>query len=519
MRKIGFFILAFFTLISCSSITVTKNTQVPTTVKKTTQKKVVLPEIASIEEPSLKYTFQKSELKLDITKDILDEIPFEIPVTMTPKVKRFIKYYTKTNRKLFQRWLDRSNKYIYLSKDIFRRHGLPEELVCLAFAESGFNPHAYSRAGAGGMWQFMPATGKAYNLKINKWVDERRDFEKSTVAAAKFLKYLHNYYGDWYLAIASYNAGFYKIKRAVKKYDSNDFFELAKHPYLKNETKSYVPKFLALMIIHNNYLEYGFRPPNTEPLLYDNVKIDKQINLYTVAQLIDTDISVLKELNPALKLPFTPPNTAYKLKVPYGKKEDLVNKISKLSKDELLQVKIYKAKKGQYVKSIAKKFNASEKEIKDINGLRYSKILYNHDIYIPIKKYFNYSYYKSFAKDVRKKAPKVHIVKRGDNFYNIAHKYGLSLYDLIRLNQGINYKRIRPGQAIIVSYDYKSRKKYKKPKAKKHYKLKSGKYVVRQGDTLWDIAKYFNTSISVIMAKNNLNSSNLRPGKVLIITN
>lgn len=466
--------------------------------------------------------FNNSELILDLTKDTFDGRQYDMPVVITPRVKAFIKSYTKNYPKTFQRWLDRSNKYIYLAQDIFKREGLPLDLVNLAFAESGFNPMAYSHAGAGGMWQFMPATGRSYGLKITEWVDERRDFEESTVAAAKFLKYLHNYFDDWYLAIAAYNAGFYKVHKGMKKYNTNDFFELKKYRYLKRETKDYVPKFLALMIIHKNYLEYGFRPPAADPLLYDRVPLNQPVNLYVVAKILDTDIFTLKGLNPALKTPITPPNDGYLLKVPYGTKEFLEDKIRTLSPDELLQVKIYRARKGQTIKSIARKYNSSINEIKKVNGIRYHKILYNHTIFIPIKKYFDYTSYKSFAKDVRREAPKVHIVKRGDNFYDIAHKYGLSLYDLIRLNSGVNARRIRPGQAVIVSYDYKKKKRSTRrsyTKKKKTYSLKSGKYVVKSGDTLWGIASYFKTSVSVLMAKNSMTSSKLKPGKVLVIAN
>lgn len=467
--------------------------------------------------------FESAELAFDLTKDTFDEKQYDMPVVITPRVRAYLKVYTKTYPKTFQRWLDRSNKYIYLAKDIFRREGLPEDLVCLAFAESGFNPHAYSRVGAGGMWQFMPATGKEYGLKISEWVDERRDFEEATVASARFLKYLHNYFNDWYLAIAAYNAGFYKVHRAMKMYKTNDFFEIAKHRYLKRETKDYVPKFLALMIIHKNYLKYGFTPPAAAPLLYDRVELSQPVNLYVVAKLLDTDVNTLKDLNPALKTPITPPNDGYVLKVPYGTKIFFEEKMASMSPDELLQVKIYKARKGQSLKRIAQKYGSSVSEIKKINGIRYNKMLYHHTIFVPIKKYFDYSSYQKFAKDVRKEAPKVHVVKRGDNFYDIAHKYGLSVYDLVRLNQGMNPRLIHPGQAIVVSYDYKGKKKKRRKKKsyakKRSYKLSAGKYVVKSGDTLWDIASHFKVPVNTIMANNHMTSHKLKPGKILIINN
>jgi membrane-bound lytic murein transglycosylase D len=533
MRYVYLFFLIIF-LISCAHTTKTQidnNVVVVDVQPKTKKKKVKIVKdfiLESLETPKLEFPedyFEPHELALNFIGENADSIKYDIPVVINTDVKKFIKVYTKTYPKTFQKWLNRANKYIYIAKDIFRREGLPEDLVVLAFAESGFNPMAYSKAGAGGMWQFMPYTGKLYGLRIDDWIDERRDFEESTLAAAKMLKDLYDYFGDWYLAIAAYNAGAGKVARGIKKYKTKDFFKLSKKYHLKKETKRYVPKFLALLIIYKNYLQYGFEPPVTDPLLYDRVKLNQPINLYVVAKLINNSVDTLRDLNPGLKTPITPPNDGYVLKVPYGTKEIIEKKISQSTPDELLHVKIYHARRGQKLSSIAKKYKVSVKEIKKINGIRYNKLLYSKPIFIPIKKYFDFSIAKDFAKDLNREAPKIYIVKRGDNFYNIAHRHGLSLYDLIKLNPGTNPRRIKPGQAVVVSYDYKRKKKkyyYKKRhKNKKRYKrtytLTGGKYIVKRGDTLWSIARHFNIPVSVIMAKNNMNSHFIKPGTVLKI--
>jgi membrane-bound lytic murein transglycosylase D len=461
------------------------------------------------------YLFSDKQIRLNYDYVSNDEL-YDIAPVITPRVRYYIDRYSKKFPSYFQQYLERANKYIYLIKDTLRREGLPMQLAVLPFAESGFLTDAYSHMGAGGMWQFMPETGKIYGLKINYWVDERRDFEKATKAAAKHLKYLYENLGDWYLAIAAYNAGFYRVYYGVKKYNTNDFFKLAKTGYLKKETIDYVPKFIAFSILYYNYLEYGFEPPSTPPLFYEKINLNQPVNLYVIADLLNIDIDTLKELNPDLKKPITPPDDSYSLKVPYGMKDILKAKIANMSPQDLLKVKIYKAKNGEYVENIAKKFNVSKDNIMAVNGLKYSRILYDTYIFIPDSDFMQMEYAKAFINEIKMVAPKVHIVKSGENLYNIAHKYGLSLYDVISYNKGINPRLIRPGQAIIITPPEDTNKVALKKTAPKK-KTNSGKYIVQKGDTLWKIANEFNTSVEKIMKKNNLKTATLMPGDKLIV--
>ena len=170
-----------------------------------------------------------------------NEFDFDIPIVINARVEQFIECFQTTARERFVIWLARSRKYIPLMRNLFKAHGLPEDLVYIALIESGFDPYAYSRSKASGPWQFIYWTGKKYGLKVNWWVDERRDPEKSTLAAARYLKDLHGRFECWYLAAAGYNAGESKIINAMKRYRTVDFWKLAEYRYLKRETKNYVP--------------------------------------------------------------------------------------------------------------------------------------------------------------------------------------------------------------------------------------------------------------------------------------
>ncbi|MGA1862149.1 LysM peptidoglycan-binding domain-containing protein [Deferribacter thermophilus] len=525
MRKIFRLIFILIFLSSCSYIEfkgeINKsisnnqiNTQTPKTipVKKTKLIKDLDKSQFQLDTFNFQINFNEifdKKLSLNLDSENYDQKNYDIPIVINKRVKYFIKRYTKTYPTTFQKWLNNANKYIYIVKDIFRRMGLPTDLACLPFAESGFDVYAYSPAGAGGMWQFMESTGKIYGLKNNFWMDERRDFEKATIAAAKYLKYLYEYFNDWYLAIAAYNGGFYKVMKATQRYKTKDFFKLSKYRYLKRETKDYVPKFIALTIIYKNYLRYGFEPPTSDPLLFDKIKLNQPVNLYVIADLLNTDFDTLKELNPALKKPITPPDDEFALRIPFGTKHILEQKIANMSPEELLQVKIYYAKKKESLKRIAKKFNISVNSIKKLNGLYYDYILFSGPIFIPIKKYEKSLAMQNFKNDINAIIPKVYIVKRGDTFYGIAHRFGMTVGKLLKLNKGINPRLIRPGDPIIIS----------KESYKYSYNKKTRKYRIQKGDTLWDIAKRFNTTVEKLKRKNKLKTTLLTPGDYLIIPN
>ncbi len=259
----------------------------------------------------------------EFTKLLLPSLPnldFDYPVVINNDVIKWIQYFQTRGRKSFVTWLRRAEDFIPKTIAVLEKHGLPRDLVYISMIESGFNNRALSIARAAGPWQFMRATGRIYGLKLNDYVDERRDPEKATVAAAKYLTYLYSMFGDWHLAAASYNAGEGRVSRAMRGRSSKDFFSLSEAKRLPNETRNYVPKLIASMIISKNPARFGFDvAKGSRAVQTASVELEKSIRLSDLARAIQVDKTVLEHLNPELRLGITPPGTAqqpYYLRVP-----------------------------------------------------------------------------------------------------------------------------------------------------------------------------------------------------------
>jgi membrane-bound lytic murein transglycosylase D len=325
-----------------------------------------------------------------LPKDRNKQAPdFDIPIVINSKVEQFIQHFQTTGRKVFSSWLARSEKYIPFMKNLLKENGLPEDLVYMAFIESGFNPYAYSRSKAAGPWQFIYRTGKRYGLDSNWWIDERRDPEKSTIAAAKYLKDLYDTFECWYLAAAGYNAGEGKIARAMKRYRTEDFWELTKYRYLKRETKDYVPQMIAAALIAKDPEKYGFVDIEyQEPLRYDKVKVPEVTDLRLIAQACEVTLDEIKNLNPELSRWCTPPNFPdYEIKIPFGKKELFLKNFETLYPGEKFQFKTYKVKKGDTLSKIAKLYRVGLEPILEINRLnKKSRLSIGMNLLIPLPK-------------------------------------------------------------------------------------------------------------------------------------
>jgi membrane-bound lytic murein transglycosylase D len=324
------------------------------------------------------------------------------PVEVNGAVEHFLRrYQASPRREVVGRWLDRSSRYLDMIRQVFRKKGLPEDLAFTAMIESGFNPLAVSRAGAKGLWQFMEQTGRRYGLRVDRWVDERLDPEKSTEAAADYLKDLFAQFGHWFLAQAAYNAGEVKVARAVERTRSNDFWTIARGRWLREETKQFVPQIQAAALIAREPERYGFQVTPEEPLAYEVVTAPFSVELRQLEAMAGLGFRALGDLNPELRRGVTPPGGLYALKVPSGAASSVVEALDRLH---------------------AQRAEAARRSTK-----------------------------RPAAPAGSPPPAGVHVVKPNDTLSDIAKRYGISVADLVRLNGLDPGARIYPGDRIRVS--------------------------------------------------------------------
>jgi membrane-bound lytic murein transglycosylase D len=271
----------------------------------------------------------------------------------------------------FSLYLERSTRYIDITRKVFKDKNLPEELAFLPIVESGFNPNAYSRTKAVGLWQFTASTGKRYGLVINWWRDERKDPVKSTAAAADYLKDLYKMFGSWNLAIAAYNAGEGTISRALRKNDSDGYWSLLNTNLIRNETKEYVPRYIAAAMIANSPEEYGFHNLDYgKPLEYDEVTISSPLDIDVIAKCAECTIKKIRALNPELRRWSTPPNLRkYTLRIPEGSRELFLENLASIPAEEQFTVEHYTLKKSDTIKKIAGKTGIPASTILAMNSI------------------------------------------------------------------------------------------------------------------------------------------------------
>ena len=389
------------------------------------------------------------------------ELPLsDIPLALNNKVEYFLYYFQTSGKASFSRWLSRSSRYIPMMKEILKREGMPEDLVYVAMIESGFQMHARSWANAVGPWQFISDTGRRYSLRIDQWVDERKDPVKATTAAALYLKELYGMFnGDWYLAAAGYNAGENKILRAINKYNTSDFWEISRGSYLKRETKEYVPKLLAAAIIAKDPARYGFSDIAYLPAIeFETVRIPSRTDLELVARLSGTTYDTIRELNPDLRHWCTPPNYPdYELKLPKGTKQQFDLEYSKIPEDKRFTEKIlytnYVARKKDSLSSVARRFGTSPEALSELNGLSKKSRIAGRKLVVPVRQTFDFSNEGRAPQASAKKGSfaKYYTVKKGDTLDALSKRFNVSTKLLSTWNNLKHKVALKPGKRIIIA--------------------------------------------------------------------
>lgn len=378
------------------------------------------------------------------SEEELDSRYGELSLILTPAVEQNIRYFQTVIPDRFQEWLTRFYRYKPAVEQIFEELGIPQELVYLSLVESGFNPRAYSRARAAGPWQFMKATGRIYGLRVNWYLDERRDPVKSSVAAAQHLRDLFDRFGSWPLALAAYNAGSGKISRAIRKAGTRDFWKIAKTRYIRRETRGYVPKFMAATIIASNPTLFGFHAEIPDVHNYDEVLIYNTVHLRAIEKETGIAFETLRELNPELRRSLTPPEKeGYFLKVPVGSGEQVASIREQIAqwKEPPPRVTTYRVRRGDSLSVIAKRFRISIQKLKDLNDLSGHMIRVGQRLRVSSTDTPD----SSGSDDVQ-----WYRVRKGDSLWSIAKRYSMSIGELKILNN-LRSSFIRVGHLLKIS--------------------------------------------------------------------
>jgi membrane-bound lytic murein transglycosylase D len=470
----------------------------------------------------------------------------DLPLMMTDQVAGYITYFSNRGRGPFERAFARSGRYHDMMVSVLKEEGVPQDLIYLAQAESGFHPLAVSRVGARGIWQFMASRARGYGLHHNMWVDDRQDPEKSTRAAAHHLKDLYNQFGDWYLAMAAYNSGPGTVQSAVRRTGYADFWELYQRNVLPKETRNYVPIILAVTIMAKNPSQYGLDQIAMEhPDDYDTVTLDYPVDLRLVAECTGSTVEDLQDLNPSLLRRTTPREGKFDLHLPAGTKDQYETAIAAIPAGMRLWWRLHTVREGETLASLSRTYHIPARSIAEANHLETPVVLEaDARLVIPIVPG------KNPAADTATYARRItrYKVHSGDTVQTVADNFGVSP-KMIRVWNGLHGNSLG-GRRVIALHlpvtpsahtevasahttrDTTTRKTTSKPaqtatvkppasKSAKIERLETAdaaviRHRVKTGETLYSIATYYKTTVAALKRENG-NIAVLRPGMILIV--
>ena len=496
-----------------------------------------------------------SQLQLNCTRDVL----FNVPITYNKRVQQALLALLAADKsERMIRLLNRKLFYRPFMIEMYREAGLPTDITYLPLLESAFNPKAYSWAHASGLWQFIPSTGKIFGLRDSYWLDERRDPIKSTEASIAYFKRLYNMFDDWYLALASYNTGEGRVRRLVRE-KKKELIEAGmpeeniKVTYwdlqLPKETMNYVPLYIAYQIIAKNPKCFGYIIDSTiTPFPYDTIKISDCVDMAKIAKGIGISADSLKGINPHIKQFCTPPDAKdVNLYIPLGTKELYTKFYSTLKSDDKIKWHRYKIASGDNLGSIAKKFGTTIQAIKDMNKMKNNALVAGRYILLPLPesgvdltKIIAEEEKKAAAKPAREKqmptagnSEKINYkVSSGETFYSIARLYDISISDIQSWNPNITPKSLRAGDILIIYMNGQAgqqaaaaTKSTQTTQTQQNIATQSQptsgekqKYVVKDGDNLYQISLKLNVKLSDLIEWNNKDKNKpiIRPGETLV---
>ncbi len=432
-------------------------------------------EPASIDELLKIATFPKPDANKETKKAVqadLAHTAHDIPIPQNERVLASVELLQGRLRDYVQESLTRGARYLPMIQNVFRAEGLPLDLAFIPIIESGFKTNALSRASAKGPWQFMVPTAKDHGLKTNWYIDERSDFEKSTVAAAQYLKMLSGLFeGDWHLVLAAYNGGQGRVQRAMKSSGLEDFWSLTESSrYLPKETREYVPLILAAMIVGRNPAQYGFELAAADPVAYDKVTVSRAIDLRRVAEWTGTSVDEIQSLNPELRRWTTPIRSPlYELKVPAGTGDQFRSRLGSARADDLNSLNWHTVRRGESLATIARKLRVNKSELAAANNLSSKvRVRAGQELVIP-------------------RAPTTLLATRRD----------------------------RPAPPVLASRPVSGSATV--PDAVRASRNPTTYYRVKRGDTLFSIARLFDTTVATIKSLNRLRGNSISAGKKLLI--